>query len=793
MPEFSPFAVLERQKPIDLEIRSSERALGIHTAYDRLNEASLFIDRKFLNYGIITGVTKKPERIFGDNEWADYLDGRLFAKEYGQQDLTPAFVTQLHTKLTTRSNLDVGGKLRDIGVIGGSFDSTGEPIVLPSEQVAAINSNPQLSFKKIEAVDGGERGHIVYPHSDTVEITKATADYHARELRRKFGAQYQEYDESAAPPPATIKDAVTKDLEEICEWFNIAKGQDQYNPHILAGLLQQRLASLHPFEDVNGTLSRVLMNWSLENDGEAPSALENPSADIYNDEETWIAKVSEGSNRYAESKKRQKMLREAGIDDLSALFGTGQDQVFYEYIFKHLKKAPPLPTNGDKHNHEKYEKFLEEFNDEMRTFQDFMARTSTVHATNGDHEITQGGLITPEFMHFALNTKLHVLPEALRTQLFSDVEVYRGGMIDGEVTDEKICQMFTQYTGVGTGYRALQRSHLPATSGQRVTGNVIQESLEYYNKMLAKSYFIKKHGDIPNPYSGGAATIRDIASTAQDHISGGKNIWNSPFASTSLDRRISAGFAQKFESPLFADAQHGVLFTAQVPREGTILTHGQKEIEGIGLKHKYESEREVLLPGALTPASITAIEVFDRYSEIFFGQIVPKVIARREERDGQSVVIIDDRRGAVVVKRTYTYNPAIYRYEFTAEEHTQELVPAEVPPKPTITFKNNWYDISALAHDIKPLYIPALKEESEELFIKKDFTKFEMYDSTPEKNLLYIEKVSYPTFIKKDYDHKDIMNFESPEEIITEKPQYIIKPNNIISKHNIIKDFKFKK
>lgn len=791
MPEFSPFAVLEKQKPIDLEIRSSERALGIENTYDRLNEASLFIDKKFLNYGIITGVTKRPERIFGDNAWADYLDGRLFAKEYGQQALTPEFVLDVHKKLTARSNTEIGGVIRNVGVIGGSFDTDGEPISLTDEQITAINSNPQLSFNKVADGEGGEKGHIVYPHSDTTELNRAAADYHTKQLSRKFGSKRSTEEEDDAPP-ASIREAVARDLKEICEWFNIAKGQDHYNPHILAGLLQQRLASLHPFEDLNGTLSRVLMNWSLENDGQAPSALEDPSADIYHDEESWIAKVTEGSNRYTESKKRQEMLEEAGIDDMNALFRTGQDQVFYQYIFQHIKKAPPLPTNGDRHNHEKYENFLKDFTDEMHTFQDFMSTTTTVHATNGDHEITQGGLITPEFMHFALNNKIQIVPEALREQLFSDVEVYRGGMIDGEVTDEKICQMFTHYTAVGTGYRALQRSHLPATSGQRVTGNVIQESLEYYNKMLAKSYFKKKHGDIPNPYTGGAATIQDLAATVQDHISGNKNIWNSPFASTSLERSVSASFAQNFGALHANNAEYGILFTAQVPREGTILTHGEKKVEGVGVKYKYQSEREVLLPGALIPAAITTVEIFDRPADGPNRKRAPKVIAKKEERDGQSVVVIEDRRGATVVRKTFTYNPTTYKYEFTDMKDTGEIVPAEYTSIQQFGLGLSSYpNIHELAQTIHANYEPALENTLPKIAYNIEtpnkISKYnkETYYSEPTNEEKIIQ--SSPIIYNKN---KDITANKIYKNNVHEEPLQTYKPQNIKLNESIIKSKK---
>lgn len=69
-------------KSQESQIKESESALVINNEYDRQVEASLFIDKKFISYAIVTGVVDKPERVFGEKAWADYLDGRLFARKY---------------------------------------------------------------------------------------------------------------------------------------------------------------------------------------------------------------------------------------------------------------------------------------------------------------------------------------------------------------------------------------------------------------------------------------------------------------------------------------------------------------------------------------------------------------------------------------------------------------------------------------------------------------------------------------------------------------------------------------
>lgn len=725
-------AVAAAEKPpesLEHTIHKSERALGVETEYDRQAEASLFIDKKFLSYALITGVTKKPERVFSDKAWADYLDGRLFARQYGKQDLTPDFIRELHTKLTQRSDPKISGKIRDVGVVGASYDDGKKPVTYTAEQVKAIEKNPLLSFRREPPGDEeSTTGFIVYPHP-------------------KSGAQTQE--------------AIAKDLDELCEWFNNAKKQEAYNPHIVAGLLQHRLISLHSFLDSNGRMTRVLMNWSLENDGKAPSVIDNPGEDILTDEDTWISYIAEGSKQYKAIKKRQAALEEAGIDNINALFDLGQDKAFYEYIFRHLKQAPPLPTNGDKHKHQVYEEFLADFKDEMGRFQEYMRVTSKLKTADSEREISQGGLITSEFMDFASSPNTQVLPMELRKQFFTDTEAYRGGIVDGEVDDEKICQMFQGYTGVGVGYRALQHSHLSATSLQGVSQPVIRESMEYYNKMFASSYFAKKHPDIENPYASSPTPVRDLNTTVREHTAGRQDIWNSPFASTSLNYGESRGWANRFWADCAKNSRHGVLFKAQLPREGIVMTFGQK-FEGLtatGCQHEYE----VLVTGGLQPASITVIEVYDQGNT--HGN--PDLRATKVEGDGKVSIVLEDRHGEFVVSRTYAYNPDAARFVLADEVATE--IPSTAPiDQPAVFDPHGYKDLSHIIGGFTKEYESPFKS-------KKIYSPLENenYNFSKEINILNKYKddgykiiITIPTFFEKELTNTNIE--ESTYSIISE-------------------------
>jgi hypothetical protein len=625
-----------RANKLEHHIANTEKELGIENDGDRLIEASLFIDRKFVNYALITGITDKPERIFGDNAWADYLDGRKFAVEFGNQDLTPGFILALHKKLTKRTNPKVSGEIRSSGVKGGSYDNEEEPVTLSQDQIRAIDENPLLSFKRVPPDDeDSTTGFISYPHSGK---------------------------------RSSIQASVEQDLEAICTWFNDAKKQESYNPHIVAGLLQQRLVSLHPFLDGNGTLSRVLMNWSLENDGVSPSVLVDPSQDILTDQETWIFQVSEGSRRYETMKKRQKAFQEAGIESISGIASLGVDKEFYDRVFRYLNVAPPLPVDGNKHSHLVYEAYLSAFDEEMAKFQEYLSSKTVVETPDGPKEVTQGGFITPEFMQFMISQNILSAPQDLRDQFFSDFEVYRGGMMDGEIDDEKICQLFSEFIGVGTGYRALRKANISATSQQVVPSHIIRESMDYFNSMLASSYLSTMHPDIPNPYTQGDDQVRLINTTVREHVSAGQSIWNSPFASTSLNAEVSRDWATKFSAPYAKDANYGVLFKVKAPREGTVMTFGADKLKALGMNSSlFEFEREVLVAGGLSPSLVVEVEIFERgvdYSN-------PGIAAKKLITDKETQVIIEDSREEFVTRRTYVFNPVTSRFEFSRKELTK--------------------------------------------------------------------------------------------------------------------------
>lgn len=628
---------------------TTEKDIGIDTPEDRLIEAGLFIDEKFLGVAVITGNTANPERLFGKKAWVDYLGARKAAREYGRQDLSPQFIIDLHRRLTQHSNPANSGKIRGSKVYGADYNDSSKPVTYDPEQVRTLEANSHLTFKKVYPEDENcTTGFILYPNASSEKETEQL---------------------------------ITAALQELCGWFNNEKKKRDYDPHALAARLQHRLVSIHPFSDGNGSLSRLLMNWSLENDGEFPGILDNPNADLLTEEGVWITKVKAGSKKIHEMRKKQLALNQLGFKDTAALWGLQQEQAFYTYVFQHLQKAPPATSEGGKIDHKAYDLFIERFRQEMEAFGQFIRTTSHVRTPTGSFDILQGGLISTEFAQFANCHSPN--PRQLFQDYFTDVLIYRGGMCEEEMGDLEICGIFESFIGVGAGYRALQKSDLTATSADFISPQNIADAMDYYNRMIAVSYFQKKHPGMENPYKIELEEVRDLEQTLSDHVAGSMSIWNSPFVSTSLSLGESRSWAKRFNAPYAKKAPCGIVFKAHAPKEGVILSFGTvipnaSDIPGVDTKFTFPHEHEALVVGGLHPQSLSEIEIYERSGH----RRHPDLIAKRVEHAGAVFVEIEDFRGEFVTRRVWEYKADAGKFELVSEQATQIPVPVIAPVEP---------------------------------------------------------------------------------------------------------------
>ncbi|MDQ3749912.1 MAG: Fic family protein, partial [Acidobacteriota bacterium] len=105
-------------------------------------------------------------------------------------------------------------------------------------------------------------------------------------------------------------------MQELIEWFRKEKEKPDVNPVILAALFHYRFIRIHPFDDGNGRVARILMNFILIQFGYPPV----------------IIKTEDKENYYA-------VLRLADADEL---------EPFIEYITENLVRSLEIMIRGAK-------------------------------------------------------------------------------------------------------------------------------------------------------------------------------------------------------------------------------------------------------------------------------------------------------------------------------------------------------------------------------------------------------------------------------------------------------------
>lgn len=261
-------------------IAMSLAALGIHSEAEILLEAAKFIDLKYLLVAIVAG-QPEPERLFGDEEWAGYLEAVRAARKYGNKPLTVDFIVGLHKILAAETMQEKAGEFTV--TMRGNL-----PWPLKEDGWAALRENPLIDYIPQSFVS--KFGKINYPDRETI-------------------GEVREW------------------LEDLCDRYNEAVMDPAHDPVGIAAWLKRELISGHPFYDQNGRLSRILMNWSLENQGLSPSIIREPEEDILTRIEDWVEAVGTGIALFDEWASR---LREMGTTaDPVAIFGLGRMKELY--------------------------------------------------------------------------------------------------------------------------------------------------------------------------------------------------------------------------------------------------------------------------------------------------------------------------------------------------------------------------------------------------------------------------------------------------------------------------------
>ena len=622
-------------------VRGIEKMLGIEGDLQRCVEAALLIDWKFLCTGVIAS-NNELEKMFGEDEWTDWVTARLVARAYGKCDLTFDFVTFLHSCLTRKSDAGIGKKLRSTTAKAGDYSEPKNPSTYTMEQLRAVGDNPMLDF--IQEGDDPNVGFIGFVDIKNKEMVEGSSE----RIRSYF---------NEAPNTRRLVGSLLMDL---CDWYNQERQKD-HDPHQLAASLQRKFVSIHPFVDVNGRLSRLLMNWSLENDGVNPSIVFEPGNDILTADADWVEEVRSGSLLHQTLENKRKKLESVGYEDVAEMLGLSSLKTFYDLIFSQLEKAPDKPKNGEIMSHLAYEEFIKSLQKEYDRFKDYYTKTREIHNQDGFINYTQGDFIPESYINLiTLNPKDGVLyRDYLKKYFYTQLGVYRGGSSKYAIGERDVVRMFEQYVGLDAGYLALQEAQVNPMSTATVSKEIVAKSLNEHNLLLARSYLSQFHGDKIINYDG--LTFSEVM---RNHTLGGSDlVFSSPFASTSISRSIAEDWAIRGDTV----AKSGVFIKSFAPRFGGILTFGKGKssvsdmlsLKELGLAHPMEEE--LLVPGGVDPASIKELMVYKADK----GVKSLAFIAKKVEEGGNlylDVVDIFNNK-----KRRYKLNPKSNEFELIIE------------------------------------------------------------------------------------------------------------------------------
>ncbi|MFQ6227448.1 Fic family protein [Nocardia sp. NPDC002869] len=259
--------------------------LGLRSAATRALESSLLIDEPLHRMALIRD-QPHPELLFGDGEWAGYLDARAYARRHGSRELSMSFLTELHQRLARFCPDAAGGLFADRERWGTQSRR------LTDEEIAQVEANPHLEY-----LPPGTGGFLL-----------------------DGGLKYR----------ISTPEAARSELESLCDWYNDVRGRPGFDPYALAAELQQRAVSIHPWQDYNGRFSRLLMNWSLECDGLPPAALHDFDKDVFSTAPDWADAVRTGSEDFAE--RALRLEGRAGEMDPIELFDLAGDYEHYRAL-----------------------------------------------------------------------------------------------------------------------------------------------------------------------------------------------------------------------------------------------------------------------------------------------------------------------------------------------------------------------------------------------------------------------------------------------------------------------------
>lgn len=625
------------------ECRQLEEALGIHNSEQRILEAALFIDLPFLQLSLLRN-DEHPEELFGLEAWKGWLSARVLSRK--MDSLSLSHIKALHELLATNLPGNKRGQIRSESVASGDASHPGASGFFTEDEHDALEQNPYL----IVCPDRNRESHlyIFHPTMESKESLEKASLFLTPDQQRIL---------QKSPDTALFVQYL---LEEACAWYIEASSQPNPRPaEELAAELQRRIISIHPYEDCNGRLSRLLMTWCLEKHGQTPSIVAQSEKDLDVSFDQWVTWVRGGQRLHEALQERCTGASEAGPAEV---FFSLQEIAFFQVLF-----APNFPPqSSDKPlRHKQVREYLASFAAASAAFRKNCEYQAPL---GGDSEprIT-GGFIPPEYIALWGDTR-PAAQEVSRARFFyPDVMTWRGGKCVDIKSPEDLLTFFQAPSGFTSSYDVSTKANISALSQKQIPLENVRRELEQHNAILA--YDTSTFPDaLPLPpklqttlservqedkklitddhdlftFQNAVERGTYLSLLLEAHTKGstsGDLMWLSPGVSTSTDEAAGYKFVPRLYRPEEKDSR-GILIRSLLPKQGIYYS---PVLSSMPVTESYkpfmydnsmlEAESEVLPMGGVDPNAIQTVEMFDPFEK--------KLIAFAQRTKRNALILVD--------------------------------------------------------------------------------------------------------------------------------------------------------
>jgi Fic family protein len=227
----------------------------------------------------------------------------------------------------------------------------------------------------------------------------------------------------ATPQETPIK------MGELIEWYKAAKKDSLIHPIVLASLFHHEFVAIHPFDDGNGRMARLLMNLLLMQEGYPPIVIKKDTRENYYQvlrqadagelipiTEYMSDLMKHSLNIYSKGAKGESIEEEDDIDKEIALFKKGLSEDLIEY-----KKNETLVERAIK---ETIAPFFNGLFFKLNQFEDLFIETKRTFQLNNSTEILDNDSFENVDALFLPNMNKKILVEAQKSNSIISIAYY---------------------------------------------------------------------------------------------------------------------------------------------------------------------------------------------------------------------------------------------------------------------------------------------------------------------------------------------------------------------------------